>query len=63
MKQVQILLATDGGVSIEAHGFKGPDCEQATKYIEQALGKTTERKRKAEFAQRETVNTVQARTG
>lgn len=51
MKQVTIEIDTDGNIKVEAAGFKGADCEKATKALEEALGKTSDRKKKAEFFQ------------
>ncbi len=48
---IHILVAPDGSIQIEAVGFQGPDCEQATRFIEQALGNVERRDRKPEFHQ------------
>ena len=37
-KRIDIDIGLDGGVSIDAVGFQGPDCEQATAFLEEALG-------------------------
>lgn len=55
MKQVTITIDADGNVTVGAQGFKGADCEKATKAIEQALGETTGRKKTPEYYQ-QTVN-------
>ena len=51
MKSIEILIAPDGSLSIEAVGFKGADCDQATRFLEQALGLAHERRRKPEYHQ------------
>jgi hypothetical protein len=33
-------------------GFKGPDCEQATKFLEEALGVVSKKVKKPEYHQR-----------
>ena len=38
MKRVVVTLGKDGKVSVEAEGFKGPSCLEATKFITDALG-------------------------
>lgn len=39
MKKIKILFATDGTSKIEAFGFSGTGCTDATKLIEMAIGK------------------------
>ena len=51
MQQINIEIAPDGGVSIDAVDFKGADCEQATRFLEEALGKVETRSRKPEYHQ------------
>ena len=38
---VEVTVAPDGGVSVEAKGFVGPACQDATRELERALGLTT----------------------
>jgi hypothetical protein len=61
MKTIDVTVATDGGVAIEAQGFSGPDCELATAFLERALGRTAKRRRKPEFARRTTAQRSAAR--
>ena len=49
MKAIEILVRPDGGIEVEAKGFAGPDCEAATKFVEDALGRVAARRRKPEF--------------
>ena len=58
-KSIEIDIDTNGGVQIEAIGFKGKGCEAATKAIEEALGTTTSRKKKPEYHQQTTGNQSQ----
>ena len=51
MKTIEIIITPTGDVSIDAVGFKGNDCEQATKFLKQALGKTTRNVNKPEYYQ------------
>lgn len=51
-RSIEILIAPDGKLTIDAIGFKGADCDQATKFLEQALGLTAEKQRKPEYHQR-----------
>ncbi len=48
---VQIIVSPQGGISIDAVGFKGADCRKATEYLEQALGVTNTQAHKPEFHQ------------
>ncbi|HPY31141.1 MAG TPA: DUF2997 domain-containing protein [Verrucomicrobiota bacterium] len=50
-RSIEILIAPDGSLTIDAVGFKGADCDQATKFLEQALGLTAGKQRKPEWHQ------------
>jgi hypothetical protein len=50
-RTIEILIATDGTLTMDAVGFKGADCDQATRFLEQALGVTREKRRKPEYHQ------------
>lgn len=50
-KSIEIIVGIDGSLKIEAVGFAGADCEKATAFLEQALGITQTRKRKADYYQ------------
>ena len=50
-RTLEIIVAPTGDISIEAVGFKGADCEQATRFLEEALGQINRRERKREFHQ------------
>ena len=60
-KSIEIEIATNGDVKIEAIGFKGKGCEAATRAIEDALGTTKIRKKKPEYHQ-QTVGRQEQRT-
>ena len=45
---------TIGEIQIDAVGFKGPDCEKATVFVEEALGVVGKKIKKPEFHQRRT---------
>jgi hypothetical protein len=52
MKQnIEVIVSPIGEVQINAIGFKGSDCEQATKYLEEALGVVGNRVKKPEYHQ------------
>jgi hypothetical protein len=50
-RSIEIVIAPDGAITIDAVGFKGADCDQATKFLEQALGLTGQKLRKPEYHQ------------
>ena len=51
-RTLEILISPTGGIQIDAIGFKGPDCEQAPRFFEEALGAVQVRQRKPEYQQR-----------
>jgi len=52
MKAIDIIINTSGQLTINAAGFSGTDCEKATAFLEQALGKMTAKQHKPEWHQR-----------
>jgi hypothetical protein len=63
MKQtIEVIISAAGEIKIDAVGFKGADCEHATKYLEEALGCVQQKQKKPEYHQR-TKATNQQRIG
>ena len=58
-RSIEITIGTKGEILIEAVNFKGPDCEKATKYIEEALGNVWHRVKKPEYSQSRGARTQQ----
>lgn len=58
-RSIEILIAPDGTLTIDAVGFKGADCDQATKFLEQELGLTAGKQRKPEYHQSRTAKRQQ----
>ena len=56
-KRVEITLGSDGSVKVEAMGFTGSSCEEATKFLDELFGTATEVKHKDEYFQEEVVCT------
>ena len=52
MKSIEIIVSPIGEIQIDAIGFKGADCEKATKFLEEALGTVSNRVKKPEYHQR-----------
>ncbi len=51
-RTIEVTVAATGEIAIEAVAFKGADCDQATKYLEEALGAVVTRSKKPEYYQR-----------
>ena len=50
-RTIEIMIGTHGEIQIEALNFKGPDCEKATKFLEEALGVVGKKVKKPEYYQ------------
>jgi hypothetical protein len=51
-RTIEVIVSASGEIQIEAVGFKGADCDQATHFLEEALGTVQQKQRKPEFLQR-----------
>lgn len=49
MKTIEITVAPDGQSQVETKGFSGAQCQQASRFIEQALGTPVKERLKPEF--------------
>jgi len=49
MPSIIIDITPEGGTTIDAQGYTGSSCSDATKAIEKALGKTTKSTKKADY--------------
>ena len=61
-KTIEIVISPAGEIQIDAVGFKGPDCEKATQFLEEALGMVGKKVKKPEYHQR-TTSTNQQKLG
>jgi hypothetical protein len=50
-RTIEIIIGTTGEIQIDAVGFKGPDCEKATAFLEEALGMVGQKTKKPEYQQ------------
>ncbi len=50
-RSIEVIVSPTGELQIDAVGFKGPDCEHATKFLEEALGTVGTKVKKPEFHQ------------
>ncbi len=61
-RTIEVIVQPTGEIAIDAIGFTGADCEQATRYLEEALGVIGEKRNKPEYHQCRS-NTRQQRLG
>jgi len=48
-KRIEITIDSEGNAEIEAFGFKGKSCKETTAFLEEALGKAGDVRKKAEW--------------
>jgi hypothetical protein len=58
-RTIEIIVAADGKTTVQTRGFVGSSCQDASRFIEQALGSSTREQRTAEFYQTEPVEQSQ----
>jgi hypothetical protein len=51
---IEVIVSPAGEIQIDAVGFKGADCEKATRFLEEALGVVNNRVKKPEYHARNT---------
>ena len=49
MKLIEIVVSPAGETKVETKGFTGPQCREASRFLEQALGKQQSERLTAEF--------------
>jgi hypothetical protein len=60
LKTIEIFVSPTGESRVETCGFSGNKCQQASRFLEQALGKRVQESLKPEFySQAETKGSVQ----
>ena len=57
MSTLNITIGKSGKVTIEANGFSGGSCTEATKKLEQAIGGKAKRDLKSEYYEVDSTNT------
>jgi hypothetical protein len=63
VKTIEITVSPKGETKVEAKGFAGSTCRQATRALEQALGLVESDNPTAEFYQPQPVHTQQQQRG
>ncbi len=51
MKTIEITVSPRGETQVETRGFTGSECREASRFVEQALGRKTAETLTAEFHQ------------
>jgi hypothetical protein len=59
MKTIEIIVTPNGQTTVQTRGFQGASCRGASRFIEQAIGKTGAERLTAEFYQTEPVRQSQ----
>ncbi len=62
-RRIVVKVSPTGEIAVEAEGFKGKGCIDATKAIEEALGTRTSRGLKPEFQRQEATQPLRQRLG
>ena len=63
MKRIEILVGTTGQTTVRTTGFAGPSCREASRFIEEALGKRTSERLTSEFHQAESSRQIDTQRG
>lgn len=61
MKTIEVTVAPDGSTRLETRGFVGDECRIASRFLELALGRSTEEMVTAEFHQVQSEQQAQVR--
>ncbi len=56
MKTIEITIGPKGETTVQTKGFTGPECRDASRFVEQALGQRTAEQMTGEFFQEQPVN-------
>ena len=59
MQEIRLIIGKDGKVNIDVAGVKGSACQDLTKSIETALGRTESVRKKPEFHQEQAASAKQ----
>ena len=61
-KTIEVIVKPNGEATIETKGFPGPECRDATRSLELALGRRTSERLTAEFYQSQSIQQSQSQT-
>ena len=49
MKSIDVIVKADGSSNVTTSGFTGSECQDASRFLESALGESNSEQRTAEF--------------
>ena len=58
-RSIEVIVNVDGSLVVDAVGFKGPECDKATRFLEEALGQIASKQRKPAYNERNKTNAQQ----
>jgi len=61
VKTIDVIVAPDGSSRVQTHGFTGPQCKAASRFLEQALGAAQSEQLTADFYRTQSAQTQQTR--
>jgi len=62
-KVIEITVAPNGSSTVETKGFSVPDCQNASRFLEEVLGQKVSARLKPEFYTSHTQTTLKNNTG
>jgi len=60
---IEVIVAPNGETKIETKGFAGAECQEASRFIEQALGERTAERLTADFYTQQTDSATLKQSG
>ena len=58
-RTIEIVITPEGRTSVQTLGFTGSSCRDASRFVEEALGRRLSEQRTAEFYQAQTASQTQ----
>jgi len=55
MKKVEIVFGNDGSVTVEAFGFKGASCEEATEFLNKIFSRSNKKHKDSYYEEPEKI--------
>ena len=62
-ERIDVWISPEGAITLDAVGYTGKTCEEATRFLEEALGLPGKRVRKGEFYRKTTRNNNRQQLG
>jgi hypothetical protein len=61
LKTIELIVSPNGSSRVETKGFTGSSCQQASQFLEQALGQKQQERKTPDFYRTEISQSQQAR--